>query len=272
MPNFPIPNSARLQAPEFSGSTVITVASAAAAGTKGAWVQLIASTSFDCDYLMVFVGWGSSTRVSLIDIGIGGAGSEVAIASDLPYEQSGSVAPSVYCFIVPTPIKSGTRISARANISGSVTKQVGMWVIPVAGGYVHPNDMGKLTTYGVASTPTMTSLDPGATINTKGAYSQLVASTSTDIRALQLVCAKSGTGAASDWRVDVAIGAGGSEQIIIPDYYCTTNATAGQIPVPPVSPVIPVSIPVGTRIAARCSNSINTAGSRLLDVAIVGME
>lgn len=273
MPHYPLPQSSRLQSPDFSGNTIIAVASAAAAGTKGAWTTLISSLNFDCDGFMVGIAWGSTSRISLIDIGIGAAASEVVIVPDLPYEQAGTIGNGCFVYYIPIPVKAGTRIAARANISGATTKQVAMWIQPFSGGFVLRDALDRVTTYGITpATPVLTNIDPGATIGTKGAYTQLIASTTDDIKVLQFVTAKTGNNVAIDWKVDLAIGAGGSEQIIIPDYYCGSAANVGAIPQPSVSLPIPISIAAGTRLAARCSCSISTAGGRTLDVAVVGME
>lgn len=275
MTGIQLPSGSRVQASGFSGGTVIQVSSAAAAGTKGAWTTIIASLDFDCDYLLVSMGWGSGTRVFLTDIGVGGAGSEVAIATDIPCESSNSVVPEgISQVLIPAKIKAGSRISARSNISGATTKQIFVWIVPVAGSYIGQHSYQQCTTYGIASTPALTNIDPGGTANTKSAWVQLVAATTADIKGLIMFFMKAGTppGTAPDWKVDFGIGAAASEQILVPDYYVAQSTQASQVPHPSNSPVIPMDIPEGTRLAARAACSITTAGSRTIDVAVMGLS
>lgn len=265
------PKGSRLQSPDFSTSTVITVSTAATAGTKGAWTQVLASTSFDCDAIMVGIGWISTGRICLFDIGVGASGSESAIITDLPAESGSALTTNFYIYYLPANIAQGSRISARANISGTGTRNTAVWVQPLKHNFIAPFELQRTVSIGTASTPAMTNIDPGATANTKGAYTQLVASLASDIRAIQIVTGKTSTPATStDWKVDFAIGASGSEQIIVPDYYVSQPTTTSFIPQPVVSPIIPMSIPAGTRVAARCASANITAGGRTLDVALMG--
>lgn len=275
MTGIQLPSGSRVQATGFNVGTVIQVPSAAAGGTKGAWTAIITSLDFDCDYLMVSMGWGSGTRTYLADIGVGGAGSEVAIVTDIPCESSNSVCPQgISQVIVPAKIKAGSRISARVNISGATTKQISMWIVPIAGGYIGQYNYQQCTTYGTTSTPALTNIDPGGTINTKSAWVQLVAATTADIKGLIMFFMKTGTPPATspDWKVDFGIGAAASEQILIPDYYVSCSTQASQVPHPSNTPIIPMEIPEGTRLAMRAACSMNTSGTRTLDVAVMGLS
>jgi hypothetical protein len=57
--------------------------------------------------------------------------------------------------------------------------------------------------------------------------------------------------------IDIAVGAFGSEQVILPNYYCRVDA--GCLGGPNVSPFIALQIPAGTRVAARCATFNSSA-------------
>jgi len=94
-----------------------------------------------------------------------------------------------------------------------------------------------------------TSVSPSATANTKGSYAQLAASTGIDACLMIVeVAPTSGLGAYS---IDIAIGGAGSEVVIAPNLVVQN---AFSLTIPHVF-VVPVQIPAGTRIAARCQSA-----------------
>lgn len=88
-----------------------------------------------------------------------------------------------------------------------------------------------------------------STINTKGSWSQVTASLPHDAYGFWLTMAGTATSATStDMLMDIGIGAGGSEVVIVP------NLLAGWIGTPTQGPrtlFIPIFIPKGTRVAIR---------------------
>src|SRR4051794_29232055 len=135
MAGFHNSDGSRIDIPAFTNSTNIIVGTSVTAGTKGAWAVLQASTAFDADGCIVILNWGSGSRIGLVDIGIGGSGAEVAIATDLPYIQVPTVAERAEIFYLPLSIPQGSRISARLNMSGTGTRNIGVTVYPIASEY-----------------------------------------------------------------------------------------------------------------------------------------
>lgn len=85
----------------------------ASANTKGAWVELIASTANDVDIIDIEV-YGPETAYYAIDIGIGAAASEVVIIPDLTLSASNSFNQSSgKRYKIPIAIPAGTRVAAR---------------------------------------------------------------------------------------------------------------------------------------------------------------
>ena len=125
---------------------------------------------------------------------------------------------------------------------------------------------------GWASVSTMTSLDAGATLHTKGSYAQIIASTAEAYRGIILNFGNSGSSDTTNVSnlLDLAIGAAASEVVILSDYHVQRagrgvgNNTNMRY--------IPVHIPAGVRLAARIQADNNTVGQRdLLDISVIGL-
>jgi hypothetical protein len=94
---------------------------AVGADTKGAWAQLVAATSRDHEGFVVCISGADNAMTAnryLVDIGIGGAGSEIvlfgnlfyaATAAEIGFHMTGQTA------LIHAPVISGTRIAARAQ-------------------------------------------------------------------------------------------------------------------------------------------------------------
>lgn len=105
------------------GSGFKTVISGVGAGTKGAWVQMIASTAAAGLGLILLSGCLTTGFVQgTFDIGLGAPGAEVATFKDIAAINNTAASPSLYntsfyCFI---PIHSGVSIRAADNL-GALT-------------------------------------------------------------------------------------------------------------------------------------------------------
>lgn len=123
----------------------------------------------------------------------------------------------------------------------------------MSGGWPSTFELCNATDLGtVASASLGTIVTASATANTKGAYTQITASTPTDadwiLVSLNLVGASNIYTAA----IDIAIGPSGSELVVVPNLMTFTRSLeAGN-----QWYMIPCSIPAGTRIAARCQSSL----------------
>jgi hypothetical protein len=114
---------------------------------------------------------------------------------------------------------------------------------------VGPDDE-YLEDWGSTGVSTGTSVTAGTPANTKGAsYTELVAATSHHAVALSLYL-MGGAGIA-DFLVDVAIGAAGAEQPIV-ENLLWTRASVGSAA---VVPRIPIVVPQGARLSARCQST-----------------
>jgi hypothetical protein len=112
------------------------------------------------------------------------------------------------------------------------------WVMAGGGGR-HDNTIaaGTGSDYGVTVTTS-------ATANTKGAYAQLTASLATAARG-GFVWSVSSTTGVFDHGFDLAIGAAGSETIVVPDLFFPSSANVAN------DLWIPMQLPSGVRVAVR---------------------
>lgn len=243
---------------------------------KGSWAQLIASTAFDGDLLLIQVSGDTATFITasmLFDIGIGAAASEQVVVPDVLFATDQWCANGSATMLVPCKVPAGSRIAARGACTDAGTGlRITAHVINIGMGAYYPQG-GKIVSYGSASADSGgTSVDPGATANTKGAYAQITASTSEDLRGVVLCMGNQNVSHTTTCNglLDIAIGGAGSEVIVIPDFHYGVDTNA-EMWLPIFSPLIPVCIPSGSRIAARAACSINTASIRLMDVVIMGV-
>lgn len=101
---------------------------------------------------------------------------------------------------------------------------------------------------------TYTNVQTNASAHTKGAWTQLIASTASnaDVLILSVACAVASTDTAA--LIDIGIGASGAESVVIPNLAVGGTDGNGFWFI-----ILPIKIPSGSRIAAR-SQSVRTGG------------
>lgn len=250
-------------------STTLNAGGGASGGSYGSWAELSASCPFTTNAIIMMAATPSSQIYAFAyDLGIGGAGSEVAIVTGICHANHINI-PSV----IPLPIQipEGARIAVRAKAStGSASFAVrallvrgGLWQAP-AGGRVRCYPSG-----GAGGTQ----IDPGAVANTYGSYTELTAST-TKASAGILVSILNYTNIAATAStlasyMDIAIGGAGSEVVILSGIPYAM-AAAGAFVGPAVW--LPADIPAGTRLSARCRSNVTDATDRQVRVQVLTLE
>lgn len=225
-------------------------------GSYGSYVQLVASTPNDACVILVSIqtnAGSNSAFMQSVKIAIGGAGSEKDIIPDLTLTApSSGYATENYLF--PVGIPAGTRIAAAGYTIGG-TDSIYVQVILFDGAFANLEGVAGVDSIGWASGKG-TSVTTGAA-NTKGSYAQLSASTSRDYIGF-IIGFDDGDAAFTSTTTtavfDIAIGAGGSEQIIVPNYLAglvQSGSSAGTFMAGDPSPFIAIPIPAGTRVAVR---------------------
>ena len=236
---------------------------------KGSWVQFTASSGHVSKLIYLFFSKQPSDATSfLIDIGTGGAGSETVILPNLVIDNNTTSLAGVFGPLYVN-IATSTRIAVRAEADGTaggdetifVTLLICDEAIPELTSYTY-------ATYGAISgaTPKATSIDPGGTANTKGSYTQLVATAQSSIEQMWLEFGINNNNATTtaSWLVDVAIGSGGSETVVLSNLFISVHSTTDFSL--PFSLLVPGDSYAGQRIAVRAQCTIIDATDRLLTV------
>lgn len=273
MPEFPGRQGAsRIQ--DFGADTAnsrgTTVTPSATNNTKGSWVELLSSTDFQALLSAIrLVGDTGGSYDWLVDISIGASGSEQVILENLIY--SAKQANAVNSYNIPILIPKGVRIAARAQGSsqGNVYIEGDLIGPPLLAG----NPGQRVTTYGANTGDSGgISIDPGGTADTKGSWTEMVSSTDHLIHQLVLGVGQAGNfqQSTTNWLIDIAFGASGSEQILVPNLQMATNVQGDNL-APAVFGPYPVAIPAGSRLAVRAQCSITDATDRLFDAVLYGV-
>lgn len=241
--------------------------SGATINTKGAWIQLVASTGIACNELMLYLLKISTPANFLIDIGTGAGGAETVLLSNIHMSQGGAGRGGAMVQI-PVNIPSGTRIAVRCQSSVASATATIMGIINNNLSYGSPS----WTTYGAdTATSRGTQIDPGATSHTKGAWVELTASS---VAAKRVVLAlgnqANSTESSASYLFDIGTGAGGAEVVVASNLPAKTTA-AEDNRVPHLH-IVPITITAGTRIAVRSQGSITDATDRLADVVLLLSE
>lgn len=253
-----------------NSSSTGTTLTTGAANTKGAYTTLIASTVGDASAVIVTVlNDATASNSMFVDIAVGAAASEQVIISNVMLDGAILINSTQ---IFPVAIPSGTRISARAQTTGA-TNSVRVMVMVLDDGMIGRagsvvDSIGALT-----ATTIGTSVDAGASANTKGAYAQIIASTAVDYGAFCFhmdSLGRSAVGTSNNQLIDVAVGGAGSEQVIISNYPMAlqNGNTVGCA----WSPWFEMDIPSGTRIAVRSQASSNVTPSRTWGFIMHGLR
>lgn len=245
----------------------------ASANTKGAWMTLIDVADNNVIGLLLCSQYADSYDF-LFDVGIGAEGAEVTIINNLLVSAQIAANQLMCITYVPLSVPAGVRIAARVQCTTAAAHYASLGVMPIVGGFSSPSPFTRVTTYGANTADSGgTSIDPGGTAHTKGAWIQLTASTSFAHRGFFLAFGNQSNAArvASYWFVDIAVGAEGVEAALIPNIPLGCEGGA-YVVTPKFTPFIPVDIPIGTRLSARAQCGINDATDRLFDLIIYGLS
>ena len=241
-----------------------TVTASGTAHTKGSWVELDASTSQDASFINVGC---SNTAVSgtdtgmLVDIGIGGSGSEVVLIPNIlagwqPTGASANASKQRNSGF-PVFIPAGSRLSARCQaVIVSDTVDVGVRLLGSPNSFNQDQWQGGcVVTYGADTGNSRGTVVTSTTPHTKGSWVEITGSTTQPHSALAL----SAAGHTSMFLslqgalLDIGFGAAASEQILISNIYLQQINTEQMFIQDSEIGLLNIgrTLPVGTRLAAR---------------------
>jgi len=243
-----------------------------AVDTKGAYEQLIASSSALAIGIYLIIDYGTANSM-LVDIATGGAGAETDVIANILLgggNDGNTRAPNTYSF--PINIAASSRVAIRSQSSGATqAARAKGWLLGQSTNKWQ--DMTRATTYGANTADSGgVAVNTGAVANTKGVYSEITASTTNviDWVVVQFSCGDNTVPADATFMVDIATGAAASESVVIPNIWVRTGAISHAKPIS-VGP-LPVSISSGTRLAARAQSNITDATDRIIDVSVIGLD
>lgn len=255
----------------WSATATGVVLTSGANHTKGAWVQMIASTVGEGVALDVHLQRGNGTQVYAVDVAINDGGTRVIIAADLLWYDK-DFGNSSLMIRLPVSIPDGTRLDMRVQSNtnlNAIEAHLKVWLST----FQAPAGAGTTVTYGfTAATTNGVDIDPGAIANTKGAYSEITASTNEPLAGFYLLFAPNdanGTWTDARWLIDVAIGGAGSEVVISADNIML--ALVNEVYTSPGHIWIPIDVAEGSRIAIRSQSTENDSNDRLLEVVLIGV-
>lgn len=241
------------------------------ANVKGAWVQMIAATSFTYEAVDLFfmnLTYAGGTAAYLVDIA-----HSAFVAQNIFVDCNRSVTSGGVHIRLPIRIPKGSALYVRCQSSlGVGTRGVYCQGYGIAGGWNVNNGLAEgAVTYGSVGTTTQATLiDPGATNNAWGAWAEITSATSRAHNFLGLVVGAHSTdqGAAGAANVEVAMGAAGSE-IVIGAWRSDRDYASSVMKMNTLE--IYQHIPAGTRLSARSQVTDTSVGGRNVSIMALGV-
>lgn len=207
----PVPWFRRRAASVGTTYPAVGISVGATAHTKGAWAQAFASLSSAVGALRLRISasYGITTGNGyLMDIGVGAAGSEVVVASNIAVGGATNQTNAGVLIDLPIAIPAGSRVALRAQSNRTATSSFSVQVVPA------PATDPQVTPSTVDVLGTSTATSSGTAMSgASGTYVQVASSTSRDYQALIIVPSLTVGGAsAATVLYTVAVGAAGSER------------------------------------------------------------
>ncbi len=238
---------------------------------KGSYVALIAATTFQASGLWLSISNAGNGVDHLLDLSFGAVDNEVDVLSNFLFAAKTTGALKVF---LPIVVPAGTRLAVRGQTSNASAQTIKVAVTLAASTFMSGGLLGtRITPYGANTADSGgVQIDPGGSANTKGAWVEIEAATDFHHKALMMAVGASANASQStaDFLFDIAVGAGTSEKIIVPNILIKTT-TAEQQLMSPAGPY-PVEITAGIRLAVRAQSSTIDAIDRLLDVCLYGFS
>lgn len=249
-----------------SGNAELTVCTGSTANARPAsYTELVSSTGFAAQGLLLGCAPGTSNVHSAIEIGVGASSSEKNIIQDFCFGGNSRQTQWLY---MPVAIPSGSRIAGRHTSSGASHSAV-FYTHLVAAGTMGLPAPGRMFAIGITPTSGVYGTDITTNVGSHNAtWTQVTASCPADIRALAFQMHTTNSAPASQGlQLQVAVGAASSEVIVLDSINFTGGGGGDQVGNGPAF-WYPCQIPSGSRVAARIEGN-STAD--VVTVAIHGL-
>ncbi len=265
-----------VSAPRTSSRLGYVIVTGGTAHVKGAWTEILASVPEDSYVVMLSAGGtfvsGSNTSM-LLDVGIGAAGAERVVISNLAIGYLDVTVVAGRFWFLPLFIPAGSRIAAR--IQGVIANDTAEVGVDLFGGQpfegASPNV--AVDSFGAnTATSQGTTLTASSTANVPGAWTEITPSIPNDLQRFFFGIQGNGNAALATANnlIDIGAGPAGSEAIISANIF-VRSSTAETIYAVAPGPVLPYvsEVKAGSRLSARLTSSV---ASMALDATFHGLR
>lgn len=245
---------------DYANTQLTSITAAGSSNTVGSYVEMIsaANNTRPSSGIIVNFGWKGSTSSFcdiLLNVAIGGAGSEEVIIPNLMMRPNQSTtAANYYQYYFPIDIPAGVRISI--NCQASVASRVtGANIILISSAIGQDNSFSFVDDIGSNTGSSTGTTVARSTADTFGSWVQISSSTTNNVKGFIVAAARTGISwSTQDITYQVGIGSSGNEEIIFEGQHIRVNFSEGGIG--HVTPFIPVEIPAGSRVAIRAQSDL----------------
>jgi hypothetical protein len=266
----PIIGSTRTETFGAGTSSGTTLTASGTANTKGTYVSL-GTTTFEWNHVSISLAASSASADHLVDIAIDdGGGNKWIILPDLRHPSRISANASPVLLSLPLYVPKGSLIYARSS-SSTASATMAITISGLAIGRGGAPGYSRCVALYTPGTSRGTSVDPGAVAGTTSAWVQLTTGASVRVAEWFAVVGTGGNTSrtTSTWLVDFAIGASGSEQVVLADVLISAGvSTTAQGPFA-IGPY-PTDVPASTAWSVRAVCSQTSATGRILDFCLYG--
>ena len=243
---------------------VADATASASTHTKGAYTELIASTSAECGFIDFQIGSTAltgSSAAQLIDIAVGAAGSEVVVVPDVAVGGIGGNGSNVGIQL-PIKIPSGSRVSFRNQAEiASDTCRIFNFTTYAFDAALCPTSLDVLGTDTATSTGTELA-------GSSGTWTEIVASTSQAYTGFNLIpsTSEANQDSVGEITLEIGVGAAGSEVVLgaIMVQYGNSEFVARSTQFV----LIGGNVPAGSRLAVRHNK---TSNPEKMDVCLIAI-
>jgi hypothetical protein len=235
-----------------STNTGVSVTASSTVNTKGSYVELVSAANNTTPINNMFsIGFDLVTGTQadfLVDIAIGGAGSEVVIIDNI-WVKTNTIEATSGIFEALNEVPAGVRISARcqSNISSGV---IPVYLMVSSRSLAQSSRPQRVTTYGANASTTDGVVVARAAVGVFGSWVEITASTTNRIKGFIVASHRKGL-SWSNGKItyEVGVGSAGNEEIIYAGHNISVNSS--EMASDFFSPAILVAVAKGERLAIR---------------------
>lgn len=251
------------------------ITSGGSANTKGAWVEIqsaAANTSQADSVTVVIMNPAVSlNELFLVDLGVGGAGSEETVLPNLLHFSAGGTSSfSVTAYSFPISLPANERIAIRCQ-SSAASDTCYAHIIKHSNSLSQSVSYQKAVDYGADTASSSGTLVARSTAGTWGSWTEIVSSTSERIKGFNVGAVRDPNSWSNGSQVafEVAVGSAGNEEIIYSGELKQMNAA--EVSSGTSFHFVPVQVNAGSRLAIRATGNIANADLDL-DYIIYGVS